>query len=57
MTPAVAEAAEGFRKRTPLRRLGKLSEIADAVVWLGSEMSSYVTGIALFVDGGLLPVI
>lgn len=56
-TPGVAEAAEGFRQRTPLRRLGKPSEIADAVVWLGSNLSSYVTGIALFVDGGLLSVI
>lgn len=56
-TPGVAEASEGFRLRTPLRRLGKPSEIGDAVVWLGSDMSSYVTGIALFVDGGLLSVI
>lgn len=56
-TPGVAQASEGFRLRTPLRRLGKPSEIGDAVVWLGSDMSSYVTGIALFVDGGLLSVI
>jgi L-rhamnose 1-dehydrogenase len=56
-TPGVAEASEGFRQRTPLRRLGKPSEIADAVVWLGSDMSSYVTGIALLVDGGLLSVL
>ena len=56
-TPGVAEASEGFRQRTPLRRLGKPSEIGDAVVWLGSDMSSYVTGIALFVDGGLLSVL
>ncbi|MEJ8821175.1 SDR family oxidoreductase [Variovorax humicola] len=55
--PAIAAASEGFRKRTPLRRLGKPSEIADAVAWLGSDMSSYVTGIALLVDGGLLSVI
>ncbi|SDR05957.1 SDR family oxidoreductase [Pseudoxanthomonas sp. CF125] len=56
-TPGVAEASEGFRQRTPLRRLGKPSEIADAVVWLGSDMSSYVTGIPLLVDGGLLSVL
>ncbi|QBE65392.1 SDR family oxidoreductase [Pseudoduganella lutea] len=53
----IADAAEGFRQRTPLRRLGKPEEIGDAVVWLGSDMSSYVTGIALQVDGGLLAVI
>jgi NAD(P)-dependent dehydrogenase (short-subunit alcohol dehydrogenase family) len=56
-TPGIAEASEGFRKRTPLRRLGKPSEIADAVAFLGSDLSSYVTGIALLVDGGLLSVI
>lgn len=56
-SPGIAEAAEGFRQRTPLRRLGKPSEIGDAVVWLGSDMSSYVTGISLIVDGGLLSVI
>ncbi|MBD9434778.1 SDR family oxidoreductase [Pseudoxanthomonas sp. PXM03] len=56
-TPGVAEASEGFRQRTPLRRLGKPSEIADAVVWLGSDMSSYVTGVPLLVDGGLLSVL
>lgn len=56
-SPGIAEAAEGFRQRTPLRRLGKPSEIGDAVAWLGSDMSSYVTGIALLVDGGLLSVI
>ncbi len=55
--PGISEAAEGFRQRTPLRRLGKPSEIGDAVVWLGSDMSSYVTGISLLVDGGLLSVI
>ncbi|TPK92564.1 SDR family oxidoreductase [Mesorhizobium sp. B2-4-17] len=53
-SPGIAEAAEGFRKRTPLRRLGQPSEIGDAVAFLGSDLSSYITGIALFVDGGLL---
>lgn len=56
-TPGVAEAAEGFRLRTPLRRLGKPSEIGDAVAWLGSDLASFVTGISLLVDGGLLAVI
>ena len=56
-TPGIAEASEGFRLRTPLRRLGKPSEVGDAVVWLGSDMSSYVSGTALLVDGGLLSVV
>ncbi|MGG6894772.1 MULTISPECIES: SDR family oxidoreductase [Rhizobium] len=56
-SPGIAEASEGFRKRTPLRRLGQPSEIGDAVAYLGSDLSSYVSGIALLVDGGLLAVL
>ncbi|WP_262913791.1 SDR family oxidoreductase [Rhizobium halophilum] len=56
-SPGIAEASEGFRKRTPLRRLGQPSEIGDAVAYLGSDLSSYVTGTVQLVDGGLLAVI
>jgi NAD(P)-dependent dehydrogenase (short-subunit alcohol dehydrogenase family) len=56
-SPGIAEAVEGFRQRTPLRRLGQPSEIGDAVAYLGSDLSSYVTGHVLVVDGGLLAVI
>jgi NAD(P)-dependent dehydrogenase (short-subunit alcohol dehydrogenase family) len=56
-TPGVAEAADGFRQRTPMRRLGHPDEVGDAIAWLGSDLSSYVTGIALAVDGGLTAVI
>jgi NAD(P)-dependent dehydrogenase (short-subunit alcohol dehydrogenase family) len=36
----------------PLGRLARPSEIADAVVWLCSDRSSFVTGAAIPVDGG-----
>jgi NAD(P)-dependent dehydrogenase (short-subunit alcohol dehydrogenase family) len=38
----------------PLRRSGRPEEIADVIAWLLSEASSYVTGAAIPVDGGLL---
>lgn len=56
-TPDIAAASEGFRQRTPLRRLGQPSEVGDAVAFLGSDLSSYISGIVLPVDGGLLAVI
>ena len=38
----------------PMGRLGQPNEIADAVVWLCSAASSFVTGHALVLDGGLV---
>lgn len=37
---------------TPMQRAGAIEEIADAVVWLCSDRSSFVTGVALPVEGG-----
>jgi NAD(P)-dependent dehydrogenase (short-subunit alcohol dehydrogenase family) len=37
----------------PVRRFGAPEEVADAVLWLSSPTSGFVTGIALPVDGGL----
>jgi enoyl-[acyl-carrier-protein] reductase (NADH) len=36
-----------------MRRLGTANEVAKAVLWLGSDESSFVTGVTLPVDGGL----
>ena len=41
-----------FVSRIPMGRWGELDELAGAVVFLASPAASYVTGSALFVDGG-----
>jgi 3-oxoacyl-[acyl-carrier protein] reductase len=48
------EVLRGVERDIPLGRIGTPAELARAVVFLGSEMSSYVTGAMLPVDGGLL---
>jgi NAD(P)-dependent dehydrogenase (short-subunit alcohol dehydrogenase family) len=37
---------------TPMRRLGTVNEVANAVLWLASDESSFITGATLPVDGG-----
>ncbi|WP_226502706.1 glucose 1-dehydrogenase [Pseudomonas sp. MWU16-30317] len=48
------EAMEGMVKAIPMGRHGKPEEIADAVLWLSSSTSSYVTGQSISVDGGFV---
>lgn len=43
---------EMFRRRTPMGRLGKPEEVANAVTFLLSDLAAYITGITLAVDGG-----
>jgi len=45
---------ENWRNSIPLKRGGTPEDVAKACVWLGSDMSSYVTGQVLNIDGGLL---
>lgn len=40
--------------KTPMRRMAVPAEIAEAVVFLGSEKASFITGQTLFVDGGFM---
>ncbi len=43
---------EAYKKSHPLGRLGTPEEIAEAVMWMCSDEASFVTGVALPVDGG-----
>ncbi len=49
-----AQAAAGMAAMHPLNRMGRPSEVAQAVLWLCSEAASFITGHALPVDGGLV---
>jgi NAD(P)-dependent dehydrogenase (short-subunit alcohol dehydrogenase family) len=50
------EMKAGLVASVPMGRLGSPDEIAKAAVFLASDDSSYVTGIELFVDGGMAQV-
>ena len=55
MTEALDEkVVQEWRNSIPLKRGGAPEDVANAVVFLASDMSSYVTGQTLNVCGGML---
>jgi len=48
------ERGKEFLMRTPMRRFGRIEELAGACVFLASESASFVNGEVLVVDGGFL---
>ncbi|HAO14425.1 MAG TPA: beta-ketoacyl-ACP reductase, partial [Tenacibaculum sp.] len=47
------KVVEGWRSEIPLKRGGTPKDIANACVFLASDMSSYITGQTISVDGGM----
>jgi L-rhamnose 1-dehydrogenase len=47
------EKMAAFNQRVPLGRLGQPEDIAGSVVFLASDMASYITGAEILVDGGM----
>lgn len=45
---------EGFLSKIPMHRLGEIDEIGKVALFLASDMSSYMTGSQIVVDGGVL---
>ena len=48
------ELRERFAKSTPLGRMGTSADVANALLFLASDESSYITGAEIVVDGGLM---
>jgi glucose 1-dehydrogenase len=47
------EAEAGLLELIPYGRVGNVEDIAHAAVWLASDLSDYVTGATLYIDGGM----
>ena len=56
MIEATKLEREAFERQEPIGRLGQPQEIGEAVAWLLSDASSFVTGVAMPVDGGFVAV-
>jgi NAD(P)-dependent dehydrogenase (short-subunit alcohol dehydrogenase family) len=56
-TGLTKEQVDGFKRdivtKVPMKRLGKPEEVADAVLFLATPESSYITGVDINVDGGM----
>jgi 3-oxoacyl-[acyl-carrier protein] reductase len=48
------KTVQSWRDAIPLKRGGRPEDVADACVFLGSDMSTYISGQVLQVDGGML---
>ena len=48
------QTVQGWRDAIPLKRGGTPEDVANACLFLGSDLSAYITGQVLNVDGGML---
>ncbi|HEX5170593.1 MAG TPA: 3-oxoacyl-[acyl-carrier-protein] reductase [Cyclobacteriaceae bacterium] len=48
------KTVQGWRDAIPMKRGGRPEDVADACIFLGSDLSSYITGQVIQVDGGML---
>lgn len=53
-TPAYIEVIEKLGPKVPIGRIGQPEDVANAVAFLASDEASYITGISLRTDGGLI---
>jgi len=53
---AIDEFARDITAKVPMKRLGQPEEVAGAVAFLASQDASYITGVEINVDGGLVQI-
>jgi NAD(P)-dependent dehydrogenase (short-subunit alcohol dehydrogenase family) len=53
-TKVPKEDVQAIVDETPLMRIGKPEDVAEAVYFLASEIASYITGAVLDVNGGII---
>ena len=51
---AIGTMREAIAAAVPLQRLGEPRDLSDPTLFLLSDLASYITGVELVVDGGLL---
>ncbi|MBI2464677.1 SDR family oxidoreductase [Candidatus Shapirobacteria bacterium] len=54
ISPAMKELVEKFTQKIPMKKFGDPDDIGKVVLFLASDMSSYMTGSQIVVDGGVL---
>ena len=54
MAHTLATMGEEIRQGVPLKRIGEPADMAGAAIYLASKAGSYVSGVVLAVDGGIV---
>ncbi len=55
--PVIERAVLPHVAQVPLGKIGKADDIANAVIFLCSPLSGYITGVDLRIDGGVMPTL
>ena len=53
-SPDAEKARQTLVRQVPLRRIGKPEDVANMIVYLASDESTFVTGTEMVIDGGVI---
>jgi len=48
-----ADIKEKYLEQIPMKRFGKPEDVANAVLFLASDLASYITGETIHINGGM----